>query len=68
MRTPLTTLVAVALLASACGGEGRLDSRAVSAQRSSAATTAVFRSPLLAYSLVLPDGWTAVSSSESEDW
>lgn len=68
MRTPFTTLVALALLTSACAGEDRGDSQAPNAQRSSAAATAVFRSPLLAYSLVLPDGWTAVSSSESEDY
>ncbi len=68
MRMPTTTMLALALLLGGCGlAPGTNDAAATTAATESSAPRDVFHSSLYPYSLLVPDGWTALPSGPDED-
>ena len=72
MKMPVSTTLAIGLVLSACGlesnGVGGGVETPVATTVSSVTEAMECRSQLYPYSLVLPEGWTALSSSIDEDY
>ena len=72
MRCLVAAVLALGLLASACGGPASApDSNDVASSGTSAPSLTpgnIFRSRLYPYSLVLPEGWGVLSSGPDEDF